>query len=43
MMVFILVVVVFIIIVLYCWLNTSLVEIKEKLSNIEEIIKEQNK
>ena len=43
MMIFILAVVVFIIIVLYYWLNTSLVEIKEKLSNIEEMIKEQKK
>lgn len=43
MMIFILAVVVFIIIVLYYWLNNSLVEIKEKLSNIEEIIKEQKK
>ena len=43
MMIFILVVVVFIIIVLYYWLNTSLVEIKEKLSDIEEIVKEYKK
>ena len=42
-MIIIVAVVVFIIIVLYSWLNTSLVEIKEKLSDIEEMIKEQKR
>ncbi len=32
-------IIIFIIILLYCWLNTSLKEIKEQLNKIEEMIK----
>lgn len=37
-MIIMFIITIFIIILLYCWLNTSLKDIKEQLNKIEEII-----
>ena len=39
-MIIMFIIIIFIIILLYCWLDTSLKDIKKQLNRIEEIIKE---
>ena len=40
MIIIMFVIIVFIMFVLYSWINSSLLEIKEQISNIEETIKD---